>query len=1039
MTSGTWKFRPRPAPYNIAPYPWDKELSVGTGPPTAVVVRGYDPFTPDSQLRSFFSSYGDVAEVDNKTDPTTGVFLGVCSIKYRDSRGRGPVVLGVAAARRAEKEASGHRIGLQTIKVERDPGGKKCRRLAESISKHNREQREKEQRQEATRKPVVAAPPPPSVSTEAPAAPPPNAPKGPSGKPAEPVKQVPKMSHLIEQEPILSKIKRKPYIFIGQEHVPVMGTTVPHLKKRLKTHHWEDIRCDETGYYVIFEDHKRGEDEALRCFREYNKRELFTYRMIMECQQYGNPKYERSPSPERKVELKRQHEEEERLKREEEMDIEEEKKSRAANMDPVTAAIEQLRIELRDKIMADIKTRIGAPALHDFLDPTKHVDKRRKLGIADPSRESKPASFLTLGGADAQQRISTDRSKPLYGASITRIQREAGKPSSNNVFLDERRQNVQRKPKRKVNVRSLHQQLHDFYDDDESDDERRTVLTKDSGDRSSRPASRMSSLPPSERDEQVPFTPRKKRRTDRSQTPRDEESGDEDDAIAESALPPALLKKEAEELMDNELALITRKLPPDHRLHKRAKVEIAARAKAQEDDRLFRDKADATTALGEPGIATIDDIVQSTEILSHAKTKKKLVKTTKKKSKKQIFEEREAAKEAAAKAKIAHPEDATPEVPSVEEIEKEVEEEEAEIDEERAEISWGLSTDRPRRTVEDDYNEVLDIDAWQRLVKDNEDIELLLEVLSDHLPASFGNANRWAHQQKAIKALNKGKTMVDGYYVPNQTGSARTEGVKMILQSEKSKYLPHRIKVAKAREEREKEADNPKSHHLVASEAARQAKAASTATSRSNRANNRTQVKDITTAKQNLIAEGGQADTIKFNQLKKRKKLVTFNRSAIHGWGLYAEENIAANDMIIEYVGEKIRPAVANIRELRYDKQGIGSSYLFRINDDFTVDATKKGGIARFINHSCAPNCTAKIVKVDDEDRIAIYAKCEVRAGEELTYGECTNLTLSDTPADIVHRLQIRARRDRIRHARTLSLRFCRMQRLPELIKQLLP
>lgn len=1004
-----------------------------------MVVRGYDPFTPDSQLRSFFSSYGEIAEVDNKTDPTTGVFLGVCSVKFRDSRGRGPVIAGVAAARRAEKEASGHRIGLQTIKVERDPGGKKCRRLAESITKQNREQREKDQRLDAIRKPV-APPPQPSVTSAPPAptdtlaAPPPNAPRGPSGKPVEVARQAPKMAHLIEQEPVLSRIKRKPYIFIGQEHVPVMGTTVPHLKKRLKTHHWEDIRCDDTGYYVIFEDHKRGEDECLRCFREYNKRELFTYRMIMECQQYGNPKYERSPSPERKVELKRKHEEEERLRKEEEMDLEEEKKSRAAHMDPVIAAIEQLRIELRDKIMADIKTRIGAPALHDFLDPTKHVDKRRKLGIADPSKESRPASFLTLGGAEERSRPSVDRSKPLYGASITRIQREAGKPSTNNVFLDERRQNVQRKPKRKVNVKSLHQQLHDFYDEDESDEERRTALTKDSGDRTSRPASRMSSLPPSERDEVAPFTPRKRRRIDRSQTPRDEESGDDDDAIAESALPPALLKKEPEELADNELALITRKLPSDHRLHKLAKVEIAARLKAQEDDRLFRDKVDGSAAGDEPVLAAMEDIVQSTEILPDAKTRKKVVKSTKKKSKKQIFEEREAAKDAAAAAKAAHPQDATPEVPSIEEIEKEAEEE-IEVEEERAEVDWGLSTDRPRRTVEDDFNEVLDIDAWQRLVKDNEDIELLREVLNDQQPARLRDANGWACQQKAIKALNNGKTTIDGYYVPNPSGSARTEGAKTILQSEKSKYLPHRIKVARAREEREKEADDTKSNSLVAVEAARQAKAASTATSRSNRANNRTQVKDITTAKQNLIAEGGQADTIKFNQLKKRKKLVTFNRSAIHGWGLYAEENIAANDMIIEYVGEKIRPAVAGIRELRYDKQGIGSSYLFRINDDFTVDATKKGGIARFINHSCAPNCTAKIVKVDDEDRIAIYAKCDVKAGDELTYGMCYVLTpiLLCFSLTFIHRLQVRTRRDRLRHASPLSLRIRRMQRLPQL------
>jgi histone-lysine N-methyltransferase SETD1 len=51
---------------------------------------------------------------------------------------------------------------------------------------------------------------------------------------------------------------------------------------------------------------------------------------------------------------------------------------------------------------------------------------------------------------------------------------------------------------------------------------------------------------------------------------------------------------------------------------------------------------------------------------------------------------------------------------------------------------------------------------------------------------------------------------------------------------------------------------------------------------------------------------------LRFNQLKKRKKLVKFDRSAIHNWGLYAQEPIAVNDMIIEYVGEKVRQRVAD-------------------------------------------------------------------------------------------------------------------------------
>jgi histone-lysine N-methyltransferase SETD1 len=135
-------------------------------------------------------------------------------------------------------------------------------------------------------------------------------------------------------------------------------------------------------------------------------------------------------------------------------------------------------------------------------------------------------------------------------------------------------------------------------------------------------------------------------------------------------------------------------------------------------------------------------------------------------------------------------------------------------------------------------------------------------------------------------------------------------------------------------------------------------------------------VQELNNQKQILC---GDADIMRFNQLKKRKKPVRFARSAIHNWGLYAMENISANDMIIEYVGEIVRQQVADMREKKYMKSGIGSSYLFRIDENTVIDATKKGGIARFINHSCTPNCTAKIIKVEGTKRIVIYALRDIK------------------------------------------------------------
>uniref|UniRef100_A0A0D9Y1D6 [histone H3]-lysine(4) N-trimethyltransferase n=1 Tax=Leersia perrieri TaxID=77586 RepID=A0A0D9Y1D6_9ORYZ len=103
----------------------------------------------------------------------------------------------------------------------------------------------------------------------------------------------------------------------------------------------------------------------------------------------------------------------------------------------------------------------------------------------------------------------------------------------------------------------------------------------------------------------------------------------------------------------------------------------------------------------------------------------------------------------------------------------------------------------------------------------------------------------------------------------------------------------------------------------------------------------------------NLLAAAEGTDLLKITQSKSRKKRLRFQRSKIHEWGLVALESIDAEDFVIEYVGQLIRRQVSDIREAQYEKSGIGSSYLFRLDDEYVVDATKRGGLARFINHSC--------------------------------------------------------------------------------------
>lgn len=122
------------------------------------------------------------------------------------------------------------------------------------------------------------------------------------------------------------------------------------------------------------------------------------------------------------------------------------------------------------------------------------------------------------------------------------------------------------------------------------------------------------------------------------------------------------------------------------------------------------------------------------------------------------------------------------------------------------------------------------------------------------------------------------------------------------------------------------------------------------------------------------------------NALTHRAKAVRFAKSLIHGYGLFAAEPVEAGDFVVEYVGELLRRLVSDVRELAYVRQGQGDSYMFRLNADTVIDATRKGAVARFINHSCEPNVVARVISVDGAPKIVFYAKARIEAAEELTY-----------------------------------------------------
>lgn len=125
---------------------------------------------------------------------------------------------------------------------------------------------------------------------------------------------------------------------------------------------------------------------------------------------------------------------------------------------------------------------------------------------------------------------------------------------------------------------------------------------------------------------------------------------------------------------------------------------------------------------------------------------------------------------------------------------------------------------------------------------------------------------------------------------------------------------------------------------------------------------------------------------MRFRHLKKTsKEAVGVYRSAIHGRGLFCKRNIDAGEMVIEYSGIVIRAVLTDKREKYYDSKGIGC-YMFRIDDFDVVDATMHGNAARFINHSCEPNCYSRVIHVEGQKHIVIFALRSIYRGEELTY-----------------------------------------------------
>ncbi|KAI8984592.1 hypothetical protein BDF20DRAFT_860774 [Mycotypha africana] len=109
-------------------------------------------------------------------------------------------------------------------------------------------------------------------------------------------------------------------------------------------------------------------------------------------------------------------------------------------------------------------------------------------------------------------------------------------------------------------------------------------------------------------------------------------------------------------------------------------------------------------------------------------------------------------------------------------------------------------------------------------------------------------------------------------------------------------------------------------------------------------------------------------------------------RTEKKGYGLRALTNLPPNSFVLEYIGEVIPQKEFLRRTREYDTEGYKHYYFMTLKNDEIIDATKKGCLARFINHSCNPNCVTQKWVIGKKMRIGIFTGREITAGEELTF-----------------------------------------------------
>ena len=115
--------------------------------------------------------------------------------------------------------------------------------------------------------------------------------------------------------------------------------------------------------------------------------------------------------------------------------------------------------------------------------------------------------------------------------------------------------------------------------------------------------------------------------------------------------------------------------------------------------------------------------------------------------------------------------------------------------------------------------------------------------------------------------------------------------------------------------------------------------------------------------------------------------MLELRKAKVHGNGVFAKKNIKKNVKISQYIGEKITKKEGDKRSAErikkyLNKKNVGSVYVFELNKKYDIDGSPKYNKARYINHSCDPNCEVEINK----GKIWIKSIKKIKKNEELSY-----------------------------------------------------